>query len=96
MPIVYIVLRYGDEVGGGIVPFLAAVCPFEAQNYLDGDEDLVEPVPMPDVVAAWVDDSVVKYHVDEPRYKRKRERWDPRKKIRGPQAPGMKKGHGAH
>ena len=95
-PMVYIVLRYEDEVEAGIVPFLATVCPFEAQNYLDGDEDLVEAVPMPDVVAAWVDDFVVKYHVDEPRYKRKRERWDPRKRKEGPRAPSMKKGHGAH
>lgn len=95
-PTVYIVLRYEDEVEAGIVPFLATVCPFEAQNYLDGDEDLVEAVPMPDVVAAWVDDFVVKYHVDEPRYKRKRERWDPRKRKGGPRAPSVKKGHGAH
>ena len=78
-PKVYIVLRYDDEAEPGIVPFLATVCPYEAQNYLDGDEDLVEPVSMPDVVAQWLGDFVAKHHVDEPHYKRKREPYDPRK-----------------
>ncbi len=78
-PMVYVVLRYDDEADAGIVPFLATVCPYQAQAYLDGDEDLVEPVPMPDVVAAWLTDFVAKHHVDEPRYKRKRKPYDPRK-----------------
>ena len=69
-PMIYVVLRFDDETDDndddetvddakpGIVPFLATVCPFEAQAYLDGDEDLVEPIPMPDVVAAWLHDFV--------------------------------------
>ncbi|MCH9049481.1 MAG: DUF3305 domain-containing protein [Proteobacteria bacterium] len=78
-PKVYIVLRYDDEIETGIVPFLVTVCPYEAQNYLDGDEDLVEPAPMPDVVAAWLTDFVARHHVDEPFYKRQRKPYDPRK-----------------
>ncbi len=89
-PMVYVVLRYDDEdetaedetdedATPGIVPFLATVCPFEAQAYLDGDEDLVEPIPMPDVVAAWLHDFVKNHHVDEPKYKRKRTPHEPRK-----------------
>ncbi len=79
LPMVYVVLRYDDEVEAGIVPFLATVCPYEAQNCLDGDEDLVEPVPMPDVVKDWLADFIAKYHVDEPFKKRKRKPFDPRK-----------------
>ena len=72
-PIVYVLLRYDEDAENGIVPFLATVCPYEAQAYLDGDEDLVEPVPMPDGVAAWLGTFVETHHVDEPHYKRKRE-----------------------
>ena len=79
IPTVYVVLRYDDEVEAGIVPFLATVSPYEAQNCLDGDEDLVEPVAMPDVVQAWLADFIAKYHVDEPFKKRKRKPHDPRK-----------------
>ncbi len=79
LPRVYVVLRYDDEVENGIFPFLATVCPYEAQNCLDGDEDLVESVPMPDVVNAWLADFVTKHHVDEPFKKRKRKPYDPRK-----------------
>ncbi len=79
LPTVYVVLRYDDEVEAGIYPFLATVSPYEAQNCLDGDEDLVEPVPMPDVVQAWLADFIAKYHVDEPFKKRKRKPFDPRK-----------------
>ncbi len=79
LPTVYVVLRYDDEVEAGIVPFLATVSPYEAQDCLDGDEDLVEPVPMPEVVEAWLADFVAKYHVDEPFKKRKRKPHDPRK-----------------
>lgn len=79
LPSVYVVLRYDDEVEAGIAPFLATVCPYEAQNCLDGDEDLVETVPMPDAVKAWLADFVAEYHVDEPFKKRKRKPYDPRK-----------------
>ncbi len=79
LPTVFVVLRYDDEAEAGIVPFLATVSPYEAQNCLDGDEDLVEPVPMPDVVKDWLADFIANYHVDEPFKKRKRKPFDPRK-----------------
>jgi len=78
-PALYVVLRYDEEVETGIVPFMVTACPYEAQNYLDGDEDLVESMPMPDAVAAWLADFIAEHHVDEPHYKRKREPYDPRK-----------------
>ncbi len=99
-PMVYVVLRYDDDdetdddAKPGIVPFLATVCPFEAQAYLDGDEDLVEPIPMPDVVAAWLHDFVQKHHVEEPKYKRKRTPHEPREA--GPRRGRPDGGHNVH
>ncbi len=83
-PRLYLVLRYDDEAENGIVPFLATACPYEAQAYLDGDEDLVEPVTMPDIVVQWLGEFVEQHHVDEPRYKRKRESHTPRDAAKDP------------
>ncbi len=88
-PVVYVVLRFDDDAPHGIEPFMATVCPNEAQLLLDGDEDLVEPVPMPDEVAAWLQDFITTHHVDQPVYKRKRKPYDPRKGGPAPGAPGV-------
>jgi len=55
------------------------VCPFEAQDYDDTEDDMVGGVPMPDEVIAWVQDVVDEHHVDVPFKKRKREPYDPRR-----------------
>lgn len=85
-PKVFVVLREDEESEAELEPFFATVCPFEAQAYLDGDEDLVEPIPMPDVVAAWLSDFVEKHHVDEPRRKRKQ---TPQAAAEDPRKPGI-------
>ncbi len=90
-PVVYVLLREDDEAEAGIEPFLVTVCPFEAQAYLDGDETMLEPVPMPDAVAAWLAAYVEEHHVDEPRYKRKNKRLDPDAVGFG---PGRRQGNG--
>ncbi len=77
-PRLYLVLRYDDEAEHGIEPFLATACPYEAQAYLDGDEDMVEPVTMPEIVAHWLGEFVEQHHVDEPHHKRKRTPHAPR------------------
>ncbi len=89
-PVVYVVLRYDDDAPHGIEPFMATVCPFEAQLLLDGDEDLVEPVPMPGEVVAWLENFTATHHVDEPLHKRKRKPHDPRKGGPPPDAPGTR------
>ena len=80
-PRVFVILRSGEDMGGDhdVVPFLATACPYEAQDYLDSGEDIIEGVPMPSVVLDWVHDFVDKHHVDEPFRKRKRVRLDPDK-----------------
>lgn len=52
-PVVFVVLRK-DEAEPGVRPLLASVCPYEAQCYLDSGEEIVDGVPMPPAVLAWV------------------------------------------
>ena len=78
-PSVFIVLREGDEDDAhDVMPFLATVCPYEAQDYMDSGEEIVEHVPMPNAVAAWMAEFVEAHHVDEPFKKRKNKPFDPR------------------
>lgn len=65
------------ESGFEVAPFLVTASPFEAQDYLDSSEVIIERVPMPDGVIAWVQAFVDAHHVDEPFEKRKRTRLDP-------------------
>lgn len=82
-PMVYVVLRFdddeGDEDDDGVPrPFLVTACPFEAAAYLDATAtgEMIERVPMPEAVRAWVQEYVAKHHVDEPFVKkRKRKKW---------------------
>ena len=79
-PLIFVVLRDSeDDDEFEVVPFLATVCPYEAQDYMDSSEETVHSVPMPDPVAAWLAEFVESHHVDEPFKKRKREAFDPRK-----------------
>ncbi|HLT78633.1 MAG TPA: DUF3305 domain-containing protein [Ferrovibrio sp.] len=74
-PSVFIVLRRcSDE--RGIMLHLATVCAGEAHAYAESMEDVVEAVPMPEEIRAWVADYVARHHVDEKFYKRKRNRAD--------------------
>jgi len=71
-PIVYVVLDPEPDGENPVEVSLATVCPYEAQDYLDGSEVQVESVPMPAAVAAWLAEFVEKHHVDVPFKKRKR------------------------
>ena len=77
-PRLFIVLRSGEDLDcdHDIAPFLVTACPYEAQDYLDSGEELVEPVAMPEGVAAFIQAFVDQHHVDEPFKKRKRKRYD--------------------
>ncbi|MGI9414703.1 MAG: DUF3305 domain-containing protein [Hyphomicrobiales bacterium] len=75
-PSVYVVLR-DDEDGEGAQPYyvaLVTVSPYDAQDYQDSGEDLVEAVPMPEPVLAWMQDFIGQHHVEEPFVKRKRDK----------------------
>ena len=74
-PGVYVVLRDKfedeDEDDHEVRPFLATVSPYEAQDYLDAGDDIIERVPMPDGMIAWIQAFIDQHHVDEPFHKRK-------------------------
>ena len=78
-PRIFVVLRGEEEADAAhdVVPFLVTASPFEAQDYLDSGEEIVEAVPMPPDVVAFVESYVDEHHVDEPFYKRKRKPHDP-------------------
>ena len=74
-PAVYVVLREpdpDDECPHEIMAFCATASPYEAQDFLDSGEDLVEPVPMTDGLIAWVREFTDRHHVETVFKKRKR------------------------
>ena len=99
VPKVFVVLRSDEDSEAEAVPFLATVDPYEWAGYLDGDE-IVDAVPMPKDMIAWVDQFVAQHHVDKPFKKRKRvphdpDRGGPRKAGRGGKAQrGQRMDHG--
>lgn len=74
----FVVLSHDEEAEGEFDyrVRLVTVSPFEAQDFLDSGEELVEPVPMPPGLIAWVREFVDAHHVDEPFRKRRRDRVD--------------------
>jgi hypothetical protein len=74
VPAIYVVLR--EQSGGAheYAPVVVTASPYEAAGYA---EDLVEPVPMPAGLIAWVQDFVDRHHVDQPFEKRKRNKRKP-------------------
>lgn len=84
---VYVILR-PDRDGVLSEPFLATVCPFEAQDYADDADSRVDAVAMPDSIAAWVTAFVRRHHVEEPFRKRARQpRPSPESFARPPRTP---------
>ena len=75
-PSVYIVLEENDDPDDFDAPEVSAVratvSPFEAQDFLDTGEDIIEPVPMPDGMIAWLREFTERHHVQETFKKRKR------------------------
>lgn len=73
--VVFVVLRDQDDEapGDGLSPFLATVCPYEAQDYMDSGEEQVDTVALPPDMKAWLADFVNTHHVDQPFKKRKRD-----------------------
>jgi hypothetical protein len=73
-PSVYVVLRQNDDPESefDVVPFLATASAYESQDYLDSGEEIVDAVPMPEGLIAWVQDFCDQHHEDEVFVKRKR------------------------
>ena len=71
---VYVVLRQAEAGPAPLEVVTVTVSPYEAQDYTDSGEEIVEKLPMPPALAAWVRDFVEAFHVEEPFVKRKRDR----------------------
>ena len=73
VPSVYVVLRPDDAHADR--PWKAALVtcsPYEAQDYCDSAEELVERIPMPEGMIAWVGSYIAQHHAEEAFVKRKR------------------------
>ncbi len=71
-PAVYVVLRQNED---GPLPWrihAVTVSPYEAQDYSDSAEDIVDRVQMPDGIAREVSEFIEKHYVETPFKKRKR------------------------
>jgi hypothetical protein len=72
-PSVFIVM----EPAAGAIPWrvsLATASAYEGESYLTSDEAIVEAVPMPDEIAAWVEAFAEHHFSPEPFKKRKRDK----------------------
>ncbi|AZV80291.1 DUF3305 domain-containing protein [Parasedimentitalea marina] len=76
VPCVYVVLRDSDEGEHPLDVTLVTASPYEAQDYADSSEEIVEKVPMPDGLIAWVRDFAQKHYHEERFKKRRRDKTD--------------------
>ena len=73
-PAIYVFLRH-TAAPPGLELHGATVCVGEAGAHADTGSDIVEAVPMPPAITAWVQDYLARHHVERPTFKRKRDRW---------------------
>ncbi|HEY9081395.1 DUF3305 domain-containing protein [Magnetovibrio sp.] len=93
-PVLYVVLRPGeDDDDEEVSPFLATFSPYEAGDYTESGEMIVDAVPAPAVVVAWAAAFVEAFHVDQPFKKRKQKRKEDSATGRNDGAR-MRPGHG--
>jgi uncharacterized protein DUF3305 len=74
IPSIYTVLRQSGDDDRPWQVLLVTASPYEAQDYADNGEDLVEKIPMPEGLIAWIRDFAQKYHEHETFVKRRRDR----------------------
>ncbi len=75
-PSIYVVMSENDEEDAQM-PFevdLVTASAFEAQDYCDSGEEIVEAIDMPEQVKGWIGAFVDEHHVEEKFKKRKRDK----------------------
>ncbi len=74
IPSLYVVMQNigNHDTLADIELLLVTASPYDAQDYADNGEDLVEAIPMPEGVKAWVSEFIKTHHEDEVFIKRKR------------------------
>jgi hypothetical protein len=87
-PSVYVaMLRDPAAEPHGLVVRHVTLSPGDAEAYMDA-VSMVDPVPMPEVLAAWLADYIAAFHVEEVFRKRERKPYDPRKGLGRGRGPG--------
>lgn len=74
VPCVYVVMRESDSDDQPLDMVLVTASTYEAQDYADSGEELVEKIPMTEGLVAWVREFVTAHHVEEVFIKRKRDK----------------------
>lgn len=74
VPSLYVVMRESVQDDCPLDVVLVTASPYEAQDYSDSGEEILEKVPMPDGLVAWVRDFIDEFHRDEAFVKRRRDR----------------------
>ncbi|WP_420862521.1 DUF3305 domain-containing protein [Algirhabdus cladophorae] len=72
-PAIYVVMREGSNEAP-LDMVLVTASPYEAQDYADTGEELVEKVLMPEGLVAWIREYVEAHHEDEVFIKRRRDK----------------------
>lgn len=72
-PAIYVIMRT-SQTDAPLDMVLVTASPYEAQDYADSGEELVEKVPMPEGLEAWIRDFVEQHHEDEVFVKRRRDK----------------------
>jgi hypothetical protein len=70
-PMVYALWRLDPE--GWPEVFHATLCPWEAEDYLDAGDAVVEGIPMPEPILRWLADFVARHPV-EPVFEKRRQK----------------------
>jgi hypothetical protein len=91
-PSVYVILRQSEdpEAEHEFEVFGVTASAFEAQDYLDSGDEIVEPVAMPPSLIAWLSDFVGRHHKDEAFKKRRRDKVKLDKSVDGIGDPRIK------
>ena len=74
VPSVYVILRNEKDGEAPLKAFTVTASPFEAQDYADNGEDIVEKVAMSEGLIAWVGAFLAEHHREETFVKRRRDR----------------------
>lgn len=74
VPAIYVVMRKSDDPQRPFDVLLVTASPYEAQDYTDNGEDIVEKVTMPDGIIGWVRDFTDRFFEEEVFIKRRRDK----------------------
>ncbi|WP_241524071.1 DUF3305 domain-containing protein [Oceaniglobus indicus] len=73
-PSVYVILRNGSDRTRPLNAVRVTASPYEAQDYSDTGEEIVEKVAMPKPMHTWIEAFVARHHEEETFVKRRRDK----------------------